>query len=234
MDFKVLIFVLVAVVAAVAGVVDYVGETRPSFMSGFGDGISGFFDNPTGFVTGFYKEDPPKTVDFRANLTFSAPVSINFDFKEPLQAAAITYTNMDNVFYINGLSVSSVETTLFEARDFNGKVIIAGDVSLSGKATQLRLDKSFIGNSEEEIKVVAENISYDSLELMGVPQITVTLPTSSGTMMIYNTGDTVAYNIANKEIEFITFTGDMKFIRNTLEISGIGTIKTSTLTTTIE
>lgn len=234
MDFKVLIFVLVAVVAAAAGVIDYVGETHPNIMGGFSDGISGFFDNPTGFVTGFYKEDPPKTVDFRANLTFSAPVSINFDFKEPLQAASITYTNMDNVFYINGLSVNSVETTLFEARDFNGNIIIARDASLSGKAKQLRVDKSFIGNSEEDIKVVAENISYDSLELTGVPQITITLPKSSGTMMIYNTGDIVTYDIANKEIDFITFTGDMKFSGNTLEISGIGTIKTSTLTTTIE
>ncbi|NOR85595.1 hypothetical protein GQ473_05755 [archaeon] len=230
MDFKVFIFVAIAAIAAIAGVFDYVGESNPNMFSG----VSNFLDNPTGFVTGYYKEDIPRTVDFSANLTFTGENSLSFDFREPVEVMRIEYFNIDNTFNINGLSISATENTIFETRNFNGELVRSNDATFSGTAKQIRLDKSFLKDEEKEIKISANNITYDSFELIGIPQTSITLPKSSGNMMIYNNGDTVTYAISNKEIDFITFSGNMKFTRRGVEITGVGTIKTSTLTTKID
>ena len=229
MDFKVFIFVAIAAIAAIAGVFDYVGETNPNMFSG----VSSFFDNPTGFVTGYYKEDTPRTVDFSANLTFTEYNSLPFDFREPVEVMRINYVDTNNMFDVNGLIMSAVEPTLFEARDFSGSLLISKDASFLGKTKQIRLDKSFMKDSQKEIKISANNITYESFELVGIPQTSLILPKSSGTMMIYNNGDTVTYAISNKEIDFITFSGNMKFSKTGVEITGIGTMKTSTITTEI-
>ncbi|MCK4967897.1 MAG: hypothetical protein KAS12_02485, partial [Candidatus Aenigmarchaeota archaeon] len=143
----------------------------------------------------------------------------------------INYHNPNNQFNINGILMSAVEPTLFETRDYTGNILISNDLTISGETKQIRLDKSFMEDNQKEMKISAKNITYDVFELVGIPQISLTLPKSSGNMRIYTNGDTVTYTISNKEIDFLTFSGNMKFSNYGVEISGIGTIKTSTLTT---